>query len=201
MLEKILKNKEATSVIKKYFLISLLIFTISFILGVIFVVLQPETSKEAIEKIEKEFSFIRSLSSIQLGLFIFLNNSIKIFLFIFLGVIFTIPTLFFLITNGFVLGLVSAVMFPYLGFKGLFDSLFYHGIFELPALFIGSALGIWIGTLAIKKINKVRKIKELLKISEIKNALMLSLNIFFLFIIPLLAIAAIIETLLIFYYK
>ncbi len=202
MIKKILQeNKNNISTIKKYFLISFLVFTISFLIGILFVILQPEVAENALEKIEEEFSFIRDLNNIQLGFFIFLNNSIKIFLFIFLGLIFAIPTLFFLITNGFVLGLVIAVMFPYLGFKGIFDSLFYHGIFELPALFLGSALGIWIGTLSIKKINKIKKLKELLKNTEIKNAFLVSLNVFFSIIVPLLIVAAIIETILISYYK
>ncbi len=202
MIKKIIKeNKNNIPIIKKYFFVSFFVFTMSFIVGFIFVSLQPETAREALEKIEEEFSFLRNLSNLQLGIFIFLNNSIKILLFIFLGVVFVVPTLFFLVTNGFVLGLVVAVMFPYLGPKGIFDSLFYHGIFEIPALFLGSSLGIWIGTLSFKKIKKVKKLKELFKISEIKDAIIVSLNIFLVVIIPLLAIAAIVETMLIAYYK
>ncbi len=198
MLKKIIgKEKDIVRLIKRYFVLSMTIFIVSFCLGVLFTSYQQETAQRALETIKEEFSFIEKLNNIQLGLFIFLNNSIKIFLFIFLGVIFTIPTLFFLITNGFVLGFVITAVYPDLGFKETFNSLFYHGVFELLALFIGSSLGIWIGTIAIKKIKKTKKLEEILKIKEIKTAFSFSFKIFLLIIVPLLAAAAIIETLLI----
>ncbi len=190
-------NKNNILLIRKYFFLSIIIFVVSFFLGFVFVYLQPETAKEAMERIEEEFSFIRDLNSIQLGLFIFFNNSLKILLFIFLGVLFGIPTLFFLVTNGFVLGFVIAIAHPYLGAKGIFESLFYHGIFELPALFLGSALGIWVGVTTTTKIKRIKKIQEVIKIKEIKSALFFSFKLFLLIILPLLAIAAIIETVLI----
>ncbi len=198
MLKKIIKeNQDIVFLIKKYFVLSMSIFIVSFCLGVLFTFYQPEISQRALEKIKEEFSFIEKLNNIQLGLFIFFNNSIKIFLFIFLGVVFIIPTLFFLITNGFVLGFVVAAVYPDLGIKETFSSLFYHGVFELSALFIGSSLGIWIGTMAINKIKKTKKLEEILKIKEIKTAFSFSFRIFLFIIIPLLAAAAIIETLLI----
>jgi uncharacterized membrane protein SpoIIM required for sporulation len=88
----------------------------------------------------------------------------------------------------------------YLAIKEIFSAFFYHGAFELSALFIGSSLGIWIGVSIYKEIGVCKKEKILLSVSSlnIKNTIKTSMKVFFFFVVPLLFIAAIIETFLMF---
>ncbi len=171
---------------KKYFIYSFLIFLYSFLLGVNFTLFFPETAEKALQQLIESFSGLVDMKIAYLGIFIFLNNSLKIFLFIYLGLLFAIPTLIFLVINGWTLGWVIAV-------SG-FGSIFYiipHGIFEFTALFIGTSLGIKLGVLSYEKIKTSKQDKK------IKESLKDSFKIFGLVIVPLLAIAAVIEIIVI----
>ncbi len=183
---------------KKYIGISAIIFFISFFFGVIFSTLYPSLAKEALSELVKTFSFLFEFKPLQMSIFLFLNNSIKIFLFMFLGVLFTIPTVFFLILNGWILGYVIGASFPEIGMGGVFYSVFLHGIFELSGLFLGSAMGILLG-LSIYKEAKRKTFKIFPFSFAIKKLFLSSLRIFVCIILPLLFLAALIETYLIYY--
>ncbi len=199
---KALKEKwgAVTENIGKYIIFCALVFFAFFVLGIFFVHFYPELAKESFEELGETFSFLFDLTPLQTGVFIFANNSIKVFLFMFLGLLFALPTVFFLAVNGWVLGYVSALAYPELGVWGVFHSLFWHGTFELAALFLGCALGVRLGVLFYKeaKKSKDKKISPFSSL-ELKKALSLSVNFFFYFILPLIFIAAVIETLLIFF--
>ncbi len=183
---------------KKYIGVSAFIFFISFFLGVLFSLFYPVLAKESLDELVKAFSFLLEFKPLEMGIFLFLNNSIKIFLFMFLGIIWALPTLFFLILNGWVLGYVIGVSFPELGISGIFYAVFLHGIFELSGLFLGSALGIVLGISAYREIkNKSFKIFPLS--NNLKKLFISSLRIFSCIILPLLFIAALIETYLIYF--
>jgi stage II sporulation protein M len=189
--------KEKEIIKREYLFFSIALFFFAFSLGVCFSVFYPALAQESLEELIKAFSFLLNFGPIEMGLFLFFNNSIKVFLFMFLGVLLAIPTIFFLFLNGWVLGYVVGVSFPELGIKGLFYSLFLHGVFELTALFIGSAIGILIGIVAYKEFRKEKKILPLSL--EVKKILFKSFKIFLKVIMPLLFVAALIETLLIYF--
>ncbi|MEA2092788.1 MAG: stage II sporulation protein M, partial [Patescibacteria group bacterium] len=143
---------------KKYFLYSFLIFLYSFLLGVNFALFFPEMAESVLQQLIESFGGLAEMGTIYLGVFIFLNNTLKIFLFIYLGILFAIPTLFFLVINGWILGWVIAV-------SG-FDSFLYiipHGVFEFTALFIGTSLGLKLGVLSYKKIKTKKVTKKQIK--------------------------------------
>jgi len=195
----ILKEEEVKLLkkIKGYFAISVGLFLISILLGFLFVSFYPTVAQKSLEEITDAFSFLHDLGPIALGGFIFLNNSVKIFLFMALGVFFSLPTLFFLAVNGWTLGFVAASVYPNLGAEGLFFGLFFHGIFELIALFIGSSLGLLIGLTVFSEVKG--RVVKIFPISErIREIFRLSGLIFVKVIIPLLLVAAVIETYIIF---
>ncbi len=188
--------------LKKYISLSALIFLLSVVSGIFFVLIYPSVAEETLGELEKAFAFLFEMESLQMFLFLLFNNSLKIFLFIFLGVVFAIPTLFFLFINGWVLGYVATLAYFEIGIKGLFFNLFFHGIFEVTALIIGSSLGIYLGVASYEEIkNKGKKISfnNFSLSPSIKGVFSDALNIFLKIIFPLLVIAAIIETFLIFY--
>ncbi len=182
---------------RKYVLFSMAIFFFAFFLGLLFSFLNPVLAEEALDELIKSFSFLLDFSPFEMGLFLFFNNSIKVFLFMLLGVLLVIPTIFFLFLNGWVLGYVVGVSFLEIGIKGIFYSLFLHGVFELSGLFIGSSLGILIGVTAYKEFKKSKKIFPLSE--KIRETFFLSFEVFLKIVIPLLFLAALIETFLIYY--
>ncbi len=202
-MKKILENKKTLlENMKIYFPLAVFLFFVSFFFGTLFVKLYPYLAEEMFEELVDAFSPLFKLSPLQMGVFIFLNNTIKFFFFIFLGALFALPTLLFLVFNGWVLGYVVGLTYPEIGFFGTFQNLFYHGIFELTGIFIGAALGFWIGKTVIEEIKNrgERSLKEFIFQSQkIKNVLSVSFFVFLYLIVPLLLIAAIIETSLIFY--
>jgi len=190
----------ALEAVKKYIPLSVFIFSLSFLGGVFFANMYPEIVEDSIGELRKAFSFLFTLGPIEMGLFIFFNNTVKVFLFMLLGVLFALPTLFFLILNGWVLGTVVTATYPALGIKGIFMGLCLHGFFELSAMFIGTSLGFWIGVTAYRQAKEgATKIFPLP--TSMKSVLFISMSVFFRIILPLLLIAAIIETSIMFFYN
>lgn len=132
------------------------------------------------------FSPLQDLGPLPLLAVIFLNNSIKALLIILLGII---PFLFpggFVILNGYILGVVinQAAAQRGLGFTLL--ALLPHGVFELAAILLAAALGIQIGFASIAAITgKKAKLGQ-----QYKASLVLYLK----YILPVLLLAATIET-------
>jgi stage II sporulation protein M len=127
------------------------------------------------------------LNAFELMWFIFSNNTKSALFAFILGAIFGIPTLINIIANGGVLGYVLAVV---LQEGSILDwwRLLPHGVFELPAIFLSFGLGLWLGTSLF-----VRK----KRLEELQKRFIEGLRVFFLVVLPLLIIAAIIEGILI----
>jgi len=91
-----------------------------------------------------------------------------------------------IISNGFIPGFVAAITVKQEGIWSLWR-LLPHGIFEMPAIFISFGMGIKLGTFIFEKEKKKTFIEYFKK----------SMLVFFTIIVPLLVVAAIIETILI----
>ena len=120
--------------------------------------------------------------------FIFSNNTTSAITSMFLGVFFGIFPIFNAIFNGAILGYVYSKAVPIAGF-GVIWRLLPHGIFELPAIFISLGLGIHLGASFF--------VKD--KIKTFKYRFNKSLVTFLVVVLPLLMLAAIIESALIFF--
>ncbi len=200
MIEVARKIKE----LKGYLLLSFLVFVLFFMGGILFVKFYPSLAQSSFRELQEAFSPVLELGPFSLGAFIFFNNSIKIFLFIFLGLLFAIPTLFFLAMNGWVLGYAATLHYQEFGLETVFHALFYHGIFEVAALLLGASLGLHLGVLSFRMIRrevkeKKKNLREVLCSPVMKEELHTILKVFLYIILPLLFIAALIETLLIFF--
>lgn len=170
---------------RNYLFAIILIFFIFSFLGYFFPIFFVDEIKKMLLSLTeqtKNFGFFRMWS------FIFFNNIKTSFMGMILGVFFGIFPILVSLVNGYVLGFVMRLSSEKLGFKTIL-AILPHGIFELPALFISLGLGLKLSTILFRKKEK--------KIYYIKN----SLKIFLYFVVPLLLIASIIETLLIFFIK
>jgi len=128
------------------------------------------------------------LDFLEMVWFIFSNNTTSAIMGLFLGAIFGIFPLFNAVFNGAILGYVYAKAVPIAGFLVIWR-LLPHGIFELPAIFISLGLGIHLGFSFFGR-NKI---------STFKERFGRSLNAFLVVVLPLLMIASIIESALIFF--
>ena len=161
------------------------IFSLMFLIGFTF----PLFFREEIFSFIAEMSeMIEDKSVIELIGFIFLNNIKASLMAIILGITFGIFPLIVGIVNGYLLGFVTREVATQEGIFVLWR-LFPHGIFELPAILLSIGIGIKIGVDLFKK-----NVKKTLKYN-LKEGLR-----FFIFVIfPLLLVAGIIESILIYF--
>ena len=149
----------------------------------------PQSVLEQInEFIRKLLEETRGMGQTDLIKFIFLNNIQSSFFGMLFGAFLGIFPALILLVNGYLLGFVSSIIIKEEGILVLWR-LFPHGIFELPAVFISTGLGLKFGTFIIQK-NKS---------DSFKKYLWNSIRAFLLIVVPLLIIAAIIEGTLIAY--
>jgi len=142
-----------------------------------------------LEKIEKLLLEFEGLSVFQTVAKLFLNNLFASFLGVSLGIFLGIPTILFILTNGYMVGFVSSLAIKE---KGIFIlwMLLPHGIFELPAIFISFGLGLRLGMFILAKDP----------MKELRKSFRMSVGVFLFIVIPLLIIAAVIEGLLMVYW-
>jgi len=171
---------------KIYFLIISLIFLISLIIGFFF----PVFLVDIIEKFLKELvEKTTGMNFFQLLIFIFQNNLLTAFVGLLFGIFLGLFPLLLSSLNGYVLGFVFERTVKVGGY-GVLWRIFPHGIFELPALIISLGLGLRLGMSIFSRKKDIKK--------ELLYNLESSLRVFLFIVLPLLLIAAIIESALIF---
>lgn len=150
-----------------------------------------ESNSEKIEKI-----FIENLKDmvapalklppLKLFEFIFLKNLVTAIIAVLSGLIFGFVPILVIIINGLILGIVSLVFLREFGAIVLLAGLAPHGIFEIPALIFSAASGIWLWQSIFRRIIY----KEKTLTNEFKSIV----NFLIIVIIPMLFIAALIES-------
>jgi len=173
---------------KKFIFGIAILFFIFVIVGFLY---QPAEVVERILKyIEDILARTDGMSSLELILFIFLNNIQGGFFGMIFGIILGIFPIFATFANGYIVGYVSSSVVSSSGIGSLVN-LLPHGIFELPAIFISFGMGLKLGTFIFYK-SKAKHFREFF---------VNSLRVFVFIVLPLLVIAAIIEGSLIFLLK
>ena len=165
---------------KVYLWIMIGIFVISAVIGFLFPVFFIETIAEFITQLEETTA---GMNFFQLFSFILWNNAKSAFFGMILGLILGIFPVVMSFMNGYVLGFVSNMAVIEGGFPVLLR-LLPHGIFELPALFLSLGLGLKLGV-SLFRYNAKKEI-----VYNLQN----SLRVFLYIILPLLIIAAVIES-------
>jgi len=174
---------------KKFIYVITGIFFFFLLMG--FFVPTPEfLYNQIIDFIRNLLTETQDMSQLDLIGFIIYNNIQSTLLSILLGIFFGIFPLISAVANGYMLGFVSSISVSSEGLISLLKIL-PHGIFEIPAVFISLGLGLRTGMFIFRK-NKIK---------ALKSYLVNSLRVFLLIIIPLLIIAGIIESTLIFLLK
>jgi stage II sporulation protein M len=123
--------------------------------------------------------------SILLVLMIFINNAIKALGLVFLGILLGLPPLLFVGLNGFILGGLGSALESVNGWRYVMASFVPHGVIEIPVILLATALGLTVGMESFKWLVR--------RESRIKLQLSDCLKVYLRWILPGLAIAAIIE--------
>jgi stage II sporulation protein M len=113
---------------------------------------------------------------------IFVKNVSSAALSIFLGAFWGIIPLAAAILNGVVVGVVISFGAKF-DLMTVFWRLIPHGIFELPAIFLSWGMGMWLGSWTFRK-DTHERLRE-----RVEGAL----HVLFYFVLPLLALSAVIE--------
>jgi stage II sporulation protein M len=125
-----------------------------------------------------------SLSLILLFI-IFINNAIKALLLIFLGVLLGLPSVLFIGLNAFILGGLGSALESVNGWRYAVASFVPHGVIEIPVILLATAMSLTIGMQSARWLVR--------KESRVKSQLSDGLRVYVRWILPGLAVAAIIE--------
>ncbi|MEM4425530.1 MAG: stage II sporulation protein M [Candidatus Nezhaarchaeales archaeon] len=162
-----------------------LVSSMIFFLGIFIGYSSAHSLKSLVEDLEYLFSPLTGFPPIMLTVVVLVNNFIKTFLFMLLGILFAIPTVFFALINGVILGALGFFVAEEKGVLFLLTGLLPHGIFEIPALLISCALGIGIGMSVVRRIRR--------KDVSIGSVVISCIKAYFKIVMPLLVLAAFIE--------
>ena len=123
-------------------------------------------------------------------LFILLNNLIATWLTLLLGVAFGILPVVAVGFNGFLLGVLFREAARIAGYGQATLHILPHGVFEIPALLRAAAYGLWIGMAVLERVRAHGG-------RDIKGQLKHALRRYVAVVVPLLVIAAVVETALV----
>ncbi len=178
---KSLINEESIFYTKALALLMLIAVTIGFIGGE----LMPQEAREVVNQTAIDFNFLKDFTTIQLFLFIFLNNAIKALLMMLGGILFGIIPVLFVLLNGYAIGVVVSVVIAGSGITSIILGLLPHGFLEIPAVLLAAGYGVWLGERFYRKFSEKKPITPALKIAR---------RAFLHIILPLIAVAALIES-------
>lgn len=169
-----------------YLRTSLAIFGTGFVIGLIIVSRFPPLTDYFQETIATFVKLFAGIPRFKLAGAIFFNNAVKTLLAIVLGIVLGIVPTIFLLANGIALGVAwsvsSATRGPWISLLSLLP----HGVLELPAVFLGTSIGLSIGYHGVRRLAGNFEIHSGAEMVQ-------GLRYFFTVIIPLLIAAALVE--------
>lgn len=172
--------------IRYYIYIVILIFAVFLAAGYAVSVFSPGTTDMVKSSFEEQVEPMKDLTPLGLMWGIFFNNASKCFLVVLFGIAFGIAPALFIIANGFIIGIVVGFAMSQWGPLYVLIGIVPHGVIELPMVFISAAIGLKLGYETLMALVKGKK--------EVFGEIAKGLLMFIFYILPLLFIAAFIET-------
>ncbi len=169
-----------------YVLIITFVFFASAFAGYAYSASFPEISERVMEEFAAQFGGILGLQPLLIMLIIFLNNAFVSLLFLVMGLLLGILPVLFVAFNGYVVGVLSQMVAEEQGMLFILLALVPHGIIELPMVFLAAGIGLRLGHQVLAAL--------LGRPTEIKKEFKDGIRFYFRWIVPLLFVAAVIET-------
>ena len=170
----------------KYVLIATGIFIVSLIAGLIISIKNPDLSENYLDMFKQSLGWIKTLNPLFIMPLIFLNNALKSFLALILGIGFGVIPFLFLAGNGVILGILADLISRQQGVLFVIAATLPHGIIEVPVILISAGIGFRLGHVMYLSITGMR--------TDIRQELNQGVGFYIRRIVPLLFIAAAIET-------
>jgi len=172
-----------------YLKTSLVIFGSGIVIGLMAVSHFPLLAQHFESSVVGFVNIFHGLSKLELAAAIFLNNTLKTVLAILFGSLFGIIPAVFLLGNGIALGVIFSLSAQTRGLWLSLLSIVPHGLLELPAVFLGTSIGLMVGSRVMKQFFSRPE-------TTIGSELVQGLRFFITVILPLLFIAALVEAFL-----
>lgn len=169
-----------------YALASVVVFAIGVVTGMIALAAFPQASAGVESSIAEFVSFAHGLGPVGLFAFIVVNNVVKAAVMMVLGIAFGLIPVLFLVSNGIVLAVAAVLVVEKGGALVAVAGLLPHGILELPAVLLAAAAGLRLGAVALERVRHPG--------IDIKVEVVKAWRLFTVLILPVLLIAAVIET-------
>ncbi len=172
--------------LRKYILVITGVFILSLIVGVVASQENPGLSENYLEMLNNSYGWIKELNPFLIMLVIFFNNAIKSLFALILGIGFGIIPLLFVAGNGVVLSVLVDIVSRKQGILFVAAAILPHGIIEIPMVLISAGIGLRLGHVMYLSIRGLK--------TDIKQELKQGLIFYIRRIVPLLFVAAMIET-------
>jgi len=167
----------------RYFLICAVVFSFS-IVGGWLTTADLGSIKTALNNAIPFAGQLQYLSPAAIFLLIFINNILKSFFVILLGMFLGFLPLYSLYVNGYLIGILGSYLGRAISLKLFLASVVPHGVIEIIALIMASSYGLWLGVKLIRRIIYKEPFGPNLKYA---------LAVYLRRVVPLLLFAAIIE--------
>lgn len=146
----------------------------------------PSMADALRESFSSRFESLLTMDPFSIMFAIFLNNAFVSLLFLVLGLALGVLPVMFIAFNGYLVGVIAYLAAQERGTLFILLALLPHGILELPMVFLAAGIGLRLGYQVFSAlIGKPTQIKK-----EFKEGLLF----YFRWILPLLFVAAVIET-------
>ena len=138
--------------LRPYLMTSLAMFALGLVIGLVIVYRIPELADHFANTLSQFVQTFAGMPSWKLALAIFANNSLKTLMAILLGTVLGIVPGIFLLANGVALGVAFSLSIQTRGLWLAVFSILPHGVLELPAVFLGTSIGLMLGTQALMQL-------------------------------------------------
>jgi stage II sporulation protein M len=172
--------------LRPYLLVSAALLGIGIAIGLMTISHFPGVADRFEESVAGFVKMFRGLPKWRLAGAIFLNNSVKALLVILLGPVLGVIAALFLVINGAAIGIVIYLSSQSRGFWLSLLTILPHGLLEIPAVLLGTSIGLMLGSHVIKRCFGKRE-------TALGSELGQALKFFLLVIVPLLFVAALVE--------
>jgi stage II sporulation protein M len=169
-----------------YITTTLTLFALGMLAGLAVVHRIPGLADNFADTLTNFAKIFANMPSWKLAAAIFLNNAVKTLFAILLGTALGIVPGIFLLANGAALGVAISLSIQARGLSHSLLSILPHGVLELPAVFLGTSIGLMLGVQAIKRLRGRSE-------TAIGSEIMRGLRFYCTVVLPLLLLAALVE--------
>lgn len=176
--------------LRAFIAIIVALFCLSAAFGYVIPGMYPELVDALLSGLQDKADQLTGQQPVLMMLGIFWNNALASLLALIFGLAAGLFPLFFVMANGLAIGIVLEMVVAKMGAAGgilvFLAGILPHGVLELPAVLISAAIGLKLGYLALLSLIKRRDV--------VTGELMAGLMVFAFWIVPILFVAAFIET-------